>query len=119
VLSAWVASGPIEIDRPRGWRHPRYPSVCYPLDYGYLCGTVATDGEGLDVWIGSRHDRDVTGVVCTIDAEKRDVEIKVLLGCTQEEMATVLGFHNQGTQSAVLMERFPRRRGDDRSPESE
>jgi len=55
------------IDRPAGSRHPRFPSVPYPLDYGYLEGTRAGDGDGIDVWIGSLPDKTVTAIVCTVD----------------------------------------------------
>ena len=104
-LSALVEATRLVIDRPKGSRHPRYPEVRYPLDYGYLRGTMSGDGEGLDVWIGSLPGREITGVVCTIDRIERDVELKVLIGCTSDEMALIHRFHNRGGQSAVLMRR--------------
>ncbi len=104
-LSTFVDATDLVIDRPKGSRHPRYPEVCYPLDYGYLRGTTSGDGEGLDVWVGSLSGREVTGVVCTIDRIERDVEVKVLLGCTPDEMALIHTFHNRGGQSAVLVRR--------------
>ncbi len=27
------------IDRPRGSRHPKFPDIIYPVDYGYLKNT--------------------------------------------------------------------------------
>ncbi len=38
------------IDRPLGSRHPRYGFV-YPVNYGYVPGTLAPDGEGLDAYV--------------------------------------------------------------------
>ncbi len=105
ALSAWVALGPIEVDRPKGSTHPRYPALRYPLDYGYLQGVRAGDGDHLDLWVGSREDREVVGIVCTLDAVKRDVEIKVLVGCTEEEMQIVLDVHNEDGQRAILVRR--------------
>ncbi|MBN1249175.1 MAG: inorganic pyrophosphatase [Anaerolineae bacterium] len=102
-LAALVRTTTIEIDRPRGTHHPRYPTAIYPLDYGYLFGTAGGDGAAVDVWIGSNPSRGITGIVCTIDSDLRDAEIKVLLGCTPDEMRTVLDFHNQGSQSALLL----------------
>jgi inorganic pyrophosphatase len=29
-----------------------YPDMIYPCDYGYLPGTVAADGDGIDVLVG-------------------------------------------------------------------
>ena len=67
----------------------------YPLDYGYLEQTVSGDGEGVDVWLGASGNRQVTGAVCTIDLTKRDVEVKLLLGCSAEEV-TEIGRFFQG-----------------------
>ena len=98
-----LAAGEIVIDRPRGSRHPRLPGMVYPLDYGYLAGTTAGDGDGIDVWLGSLPDRDVTGIACTADARKRDAELKLVLGCTAEEMAAVQRFlHAHGLGCTVL-----------------
>jgi inorganic pyrophosphatase len=93
------------VDRPRGSQHPRYRDVSYPLDYGYLQGTRGGDGDGVDVWIGSRQERCVTAVIVTVDLENRDSEIKVLLGCTSDEARMLLEFHRKGSQSAILCER--------------
>jgi len=103
ALSNLVWSATLKIDRPKGSRHPRYPDRVYPLDYGYLEGTTAADRSGIDVWIGSLSSREITGAVCTVDAVKRDAEIKILLGCTPEEATIVLHFHNDGCQSALLL----------------
>lgn len=105
VLDDLVAGADICIDRPRGSVHPRYPDMTYSLDYGYLTGTTAADGSGIDVWVGSLPARKVTAVICTVDALKRDAEIKVLLGCTLEEAQTVLAMHDSGSQGAILVER--------------
>jgi inorganic pyrophosphatase len=84
---------PIRIDRPKGSPHPRYPDVIYPLDYGYLVNTTAADGGGIDVWLGSRGARTLTGILCTFDTLKRDMEIKILLGCTDADLETIQQFH--------------------------
>ena len=41
----------IKIDRPVGSRHPEYPDIVYPVNYGYLPGTVGGDGEEQDVYL--------------------------------------------------------------------
>ena len=102
-LEQLVATSNLKINRPRGTSHPRYPSFVYPLDYGYLQDTQAGDGAGIDVWIGSLSGKTVTAVICTVDLEKRDTEIKILLGCTSDETQTILNIHNTGSQSATLL----------------
>ncbi len=106
-LDALLAVHPLHIDRPRGSTHPRYPSVLYPHDYGYLEGTQAADGGGIDVWVGSQAERVITGVLATVDGEKRDVEIKILLGCTRAEAHRLRDFHTSGRQAALLVLRNP------------
>lgn len=105
VLDELVAGAEICIDRPRGTAHPRYPDLVYPLDYGYLKHTTSGDGAGIDVWRGSLPERRVTAVVCTVDIIKRDSEIKLLIGCTEDEARTILAIHNSGPQAALLLSR--------------
>ena len=106
-LDALLATETLVIDRPKGARHPRYPEMIYPYDYGYLEGTTATDGAGIDCWIGSLPGRPLDAVICAVDLHKRDIEIKLLLGCTPAEECEILAVHNSGMQSAVLIERNP------------
>lgn len=96
---------PLVIDRPAGSRHPRWPDFVYPYDYGYLDGSTAADGGGIDAWRGSLPEPRVSGVICTVDGLKRDAEIKVLIGCTREEMRAMLKAHNSDSQSGLLVER--------------
>jgi inorganic pyrophosphatase len=90
------------IDRPRGSSHPRYPDMIYPLDYGYLDNTVSGDGGGIDVWFGSLNRRidpvntkTLTGILCTFDTLKRDAEIKLLVGCSAEDLLIIRDFHKE------------------------
>ena len=102
-LDALVASSDVVIDRARGSPHPRYPDLTYPLDYGYLHGTRSGDGDGIDVWVGSRPDRGLVGMICTVDGLQRDLEIKLLLGCAPQEAELALACHDQGAQSGILV----------------
>ncbi|WP_245761409.1 inorganic pyrophosphatase [Saccharopolyspora shandongensis] len=86
ALADLVRHGEIVVDRPRGRPHPRIPDVVYPLDYGYLAGTIGGDGGGIDVFVGSAAGAGVVGVLLTADLAKRDAEIKVLVDCSPEEV---------------------------------
>lgn len=92
-MSQLVRTGSIVIDRPRGTPHPRYPAMIYPLDYGYMENTSAGDGDGIDAWIGSTQRKTLTGILCTFDKLKRDAEIKLLIGCEQEDVEAIQGFN--------------------------
>ncbi|BAY10133.1 inorganic pyrophosphatase [Calothrix sp. NIES-2098] len=102
-LDELVATSTLKIERFKGMPHPHYPSLIYPLDYGYLQDTQAGDGANIDVWIGSLSPSNVTAVICSVDLKKRDTEIKILLGCTSSETQDILKIHNIGSQSAILL----------------
>ena len=40
----------IKIDRPFGSKHPKHGFI-YPLNYGFIPGTVSGDGEELDCYV--------------------------------------------------------------------
>ena len=104
-LDRLVANCELKIDRPKGSTHPRFAGFSYPLDYGYLEGTRSGDGDGIDVWVGTLPEKQVTGVICSVEMEQRDAELKILLSCTPQEARLILQTHNHGAQSAILVER--------------
>ncbi len=104
-LDQLVRDSTVIVDRPRGARHPRFPELVYPLDYGFLAETRSSDGGGVDVWLGSVLDKRVTGVLVTVDSEKRDVEVKLLVGCTPHETQLASAHASQPWQSALLAAR--------------
>lgn len=105
MLDRLAAASTIVIDRVRGSSHPRYADYIYPLDYGYLEGTSSIDGEGIDVWLGTDPAKKLTAILCTVDLLKRDSEIKLLIGCTEEEIQIVLDFHNQSEMMKGMLVR--------------
>jgi inorganic pyrophosphatase len=100
-----IKSQKIVIDRPKNSAHPRYPGLIFPLDYGYLDDTKSMDGGGIDVWSGSAPHRNLTAIMVTIDTKKNDSEIKLLIGCTEEEIKTIQAFHNGKYMSGILIRR--------------
>jgi inorganic pyrophosphatase len=100
-----VENSTIKIDRPKGSAHPRFPDLIYPLDYGYLKDTTSTDGGGLDVWVGAQTSARLEGIICTIDLNKKDIEIKLLIGCSEADLKTILDFHNSDAMRAILIRR--------------
>lgn len=104
-LDQLLAGSRVVIDRPKGSCHPRYPGMIYPLDYGYLEGTEAMDGGGIDLWLGSREEKSLQAIVLTVDLQKRDAELKLLLGCTPDEQQAVLDFLNGNSMRGLLVRR--------------
>lgn len=94
ALDELISSSEIVIDRPKGTVHPQYPNFIYRVNYGYLKNTTSMDGAGIDVWVGTG-DKKVDAVMCTVDLMKKDSEIKILIGCTEEEKAIVYQTHNE------------------------
>jgi inorganic pyrophosphatase len=55
--------------------------------------------------ITEKHERRVTGIIVTVDLNKRDAEFKLLLGCSAEEAQIAIAMHNRGSQAGKLVER--------------
>ncbi len=94
ALDDLVENSEIVIDRPKGTSHPKYPDFIYKVDYGYLKNTSSMDGAGIDVWVGSG-DKIIDAIMCIIDLMKRDSEIKILIGCTEDEKRIIYQTHNE------------------------
>jgi len=105
TLDAFIATSKLVIDRPKGSRHPRLADAIYPRDYGYLEGPTAGDGEGIDVFVGAVRPARLGAVVCTADGGKRDAELKLLLGCSDEDTAAIMAFLNSVDLAAILIPR--------------
>ncbi len=93
ALDKLAAGSEIVIDRPKGTAHPRYPEFIYRVDYGYLKDTSSMDGGGIDVWVGSDK-KEIDAIMCIVDLMKKDSEIKLLIGCTEEEKVIIYETHN-------------------------
>lgn len=68
----------VTVDRPMGSFHPNYPDLYYPINYGFIEGIIAPDGEeqdayilGIDVPVAT-----LTGTVIAIIHRNDDVESK-------------------------------------------
>lgn len=102
ALDELVVGSGIVIDRPKGSTHPRYPAIIYQVDYGYLKSTSSMDCEGIDIWVGTGEKR-IDAVMCIVDLNKRDSEIKLLIGCTEEEKNIIYKFRNESKYMKGIM----------------
>jgi inorganic pyrophosphatase len=102
AMEALIAQNSIVINRPKG--SVVYDSVRCPCDYGYLTGAGASGGsEDIDLWQGSKPVCTLDGVVVGLDMQKRDAEVKLLLGCTEDEMQEIYSFQNWGDRYGLLV----------------
>jgi len=86
------------VERPAGRPHPDHRTIIYPIDYGYVPGTQATDGQAVDCFLGSAPPSSdasgLVGLILTTDYRKEDREAKLLIDCTPTEIYTAHGFIN-------------------------
>ena len=107
-IETLVHNSEIIIDRPKGSVHPKYHNFIYKVDYGYLKNTSSMDGSGIDVWVGTDSNKKIDAIICIVDLLKRDSEIKILIGCTDEEKDIIYKTHNQTPyMKGILVLRYP------------
>ena len=90
----------ITVDRPIGSCHPEYPDMIYPINYGYVRGIIAPDGEEQDAYIIGIDDPVVEfcGRVIAIIQRLDDVESKLVVapdGMTFTENEIIAKTHFQ------------------------
>ena len=68
----------VTVDRPLGSRHPEYRDMTYPVNYGYIKGIIAPDGEEQDVYIlgVDKPVKEFTGKIIAVVHRLDDVEDK-------------------------------------------
>ncbi|HIW59824.1 MAG TPA: inorganic pyrophosphatase [Candidatus Anaerobutyricum avicola] len=100
----------VTVDRPLGSYHPEHKDMYYPVNYGYIKGITAPDGEEQDAYILGV-DKPVskfTGKVIAIVHRYNDVEEKWVVApegkvFSAEEIKEQIAFQEQYFQSEVRM----------------
>ena len=90
---ALIERNGLTIDRPRGSRHPRFGTIIYPIDYGYVNGTTSSDGAEVDIFVGTARSG-LSAVLLTEDHRQGDREFNLLYHCTPAEIYLAHGFVN-------------------------
>jgi inorganic pyrophosphatase len=115
----------VVIDRPLGTHHPRHPDLRYPINYGYLPGTVSGDGAPVDAYVLGVDVPVMTfeGVVIALVVRVDDVEDKLVVAprgtsLFRNEIAATVAFQEQYFASNIIMaaEEEREREDDERSP---
>lgn len=100
----------VTVDRPLGSYHPNHKDMYYPINYGYVEGIIAPDGEEQDVYIlGVDEAIDkFTGKIIAIVHRNDDVEEKWVVApegmtFTKEEIREQIHFQEQYFDSEIVM----------------
>ena len=69
------------VDRPLGSHHPAHDDLTYPVNYGYVPGTRAGDGEPIDACVLGVAEpvATVDGIVVGVGRRADDVEDKLVV----------------------------------------
>ena len=98
------------VDRPLGSYHPKHKDIYYPVNYGYVPGVMAPDGEEQDAYILGVHEpvSEFVGKVIAIIHRVDDVEDKWVVApenvsLAKEEIMQQVAFQEQYFQTEILM----------------
>ena len=99
----------VVVDRPLGTRHPNHQEILYTVNYGYIPGIIAPDGEEQDAYIlgVSQPVAEFQGRVIAIIHRLNDVEDKWVVApkgvtFTKEEIMAQVNFQEQHFHTVVI-----------------
>ena len=100
----------VTVDRPMGSYHPEYKDMYYPINYGYIEGIIAPDGEEQDAYILGVDEpvEKFTGKIIAVVRRADDVEEKWVVcpndvSFSKEEISEKIHFQEQYFQSEIIM----------------
>ncbi len=100
----------VTVDRPLGSYHPKHKDMYYPINYGYVAGIMAPDGEEQDAYILGidKAVESFTGKIIAIIHRLDDVEDKWVvcpesMTFSREEIMEKVKFQEQYFQSEIIM----------------
>ena len=98
------------VDRPLGSRHPNHDDIIYSVNYGYVEGIVAPDGEEQDVYVLGidRPIKEYVGKVVAIVHRLDDIEDKWVVApegahYTKEEIIKQIEFQEKLFKYEIIM----------------
>lgn len=98
----------VVVDRPLGSRHPRFGFV-YEVNYGYIQGATAPDGEELDAYILGINEplKELDGVCVAVIHRLEDDDDKLVvvpegLKISDEEIEKVVDFQEKWFEHEIV-----------------
>ena len=101
----------VTVDRPLGTYHPNHNDIFYTVNYGYVYGILAPDGEWQDAYIfGVEYPiQKFTGKVIAIVNRENDIENKWIvapegMNFSKAEIIEKIKFQEKYFKSDIVME---------------
>jgi len=98
----------VSIDRPLGSRHPKFEWT-YPVNYGYVPGTLSGDGEELDVYVLGVNEpletfegRCVAVIRRVKESDDKLIVVPEGLRLTESEIRALVDFQERWFESLVI-----------------
>ena len=98
------------IDRPLGTYHPNHRDIFYTVNYGYVAGIIAPDGEEQDAYVLGidKPLEEFTGVVLAVNHRLNDIEDKWIIvpeetSFTKEEIIKQVDFQEKYFKIEIRM----------------
>lgn len=97
----------VTMDRPLGSKHPKHGFV-YPVNYGYIAGTISGDGEELDAYVLGEDKplAEFTGKVIAIIHRTNDNDDKLVVtngkDFSDEQIRKLTHFQEQWFKSTII-----------------
>lgn len=97
------------IDRPLGSKHPKFDMI-YPINYGYIPGVEAPDGEELDVYVLSTENKLLekgSGICIAIIHRLNDDDDKLVVSLdgkkySNEEIKSLVSFQESWFEHEII-----------------
>ena len=100
----------VTVDRPLGSYHPKYKDMYYPINYGYIEGIIAPDGEEQDAYILGVNEpvKEFVGRIIAIihrfdDVEEKWVVVPEVVSFTKDEIMKQVEFQEKYFKSEIRM----------------
>ena len=100
----------VTVDRPLGSYHPEHRDMYYPINYGYVEGIIAPDGEEQDAYIlgvDKAVDKFTVKVIAVVyridDVEEKWVVAPENMTFTKEEISKQIYFQEQYFNTRLIV----------------
>ena len=101
----------VKVDRPMESYHPKHKDIYYPINYGYIEGMIAPDGEEQDAYLLGLDEpvQEYTGIIIAIihrydDVEEKWVVVPRNMSYTKEEIKKQVEFQEKYFKSKIIMQ---------------